>query len=224
MRRLPPPEPPLPDLGEGFPAEARQAIEAGEHALVDLRENTVHRWYLVGGACFMLRNVSMHRSGSNTPTGKRYNQVFAVLAASWPQLPRLHKGVRSDSVWLFENYDDVRDWLATLPQNQPDMWTHPSVLHRQYNKRHPSLRPDIGSAHRPHRPRHKLQWNWQSLQDRSREDLEAMIAATSGDPSQPAARRLPDLSIIAVLVSVVVAVRRVVEPYALDRALLDARA
>jgi hypothetical protein len=38
-----------PDLGEGFPDITRRAIEAGERALTNLRENTVQRWISTAG-------------------------------------------------------------------------------------------------------------------------------------------------------------------------------
>jgi hypothetical protein len=178
VRSLPPPrrpEPPPLDLGEGFPEIARQAIEAGEQALVDLRTNTVQRWYLVGGACFMLRNVAVNRSGANSPAVARYNRVYATLAHAWPELAKLHKGVRSDAIWLYENSESVLPWLATQVQSQRDAWTHPSVIRRHYEKRHPYDMLDKPSAYRPRPLRHKRQWNKQPLGERSREDLEMLI-------------------------------------------------
>jgi hypothetical protein len=177
VRRLPPPAAPeaLPDLGEGFPAEARRAIEAGEHALIDLRENTAHSWYLVGGACFMLRNVALNRSGANQPAGKRYNRIYAVLTSSWPELGKLDKATRSHAIWLFEHYDAVKAWLATLPQNQRDQWVYPGTVRRHFEKRHPQLMSDREPRARPPRLRCKHEWNKQMLGERSREDLEKLV-------------------------------------------------
>jgi len=73
VRSLPPPahDPgPLPDLGEGFDHPgARKAIEIGEQALTDLRENSVERWISAGAAWKALQNFALHRSGSNSPSG-----------------------------------------------------------------------------------------------------------------------------------------------------------
>jgi hypothetical protein len=179
MKGLPPPEgdeSPLPDLGEGFPPEVLQTLTAGEEALVDLRENTVHRWYLVGGACFLLRNVALSRSGANSPTGKRYNREYAILANNWPHLAKLDKGTRSHSIWLFQNWDAVQAWLATLPQNQRDEWTHPRTIRNHFEKRYPHLMRDKPTAFKPRPPRTKRGWNRQPLGERTREDLEALVA------------------------------------------------
>ena len=175
MRRLPPPRTKEPafDAGEGFPYEARVAIQAGEQALVSLRESPF-KWYLVGGACFMLRNVSLARSGANAPTGARYRRVYNVLVNSWPELAKLHKGVRSDSIWLFENREPVLAWLKTLPQKDCDRWTHPSVIRRHYERRHPNL-PDKTPPPWRDRNRHRRVWNREKLGELSREDLEALI-------------------------------------------------
>jgi hypothetical protein len=165
----------VPDLGEGFPAVARQAIDEGERALRDLRENTVERWIAAGGAWKALQNVAMNRSRSNSPSGRRYNQIYAVLVNRWPELAKAHKGTRSDAIWLFENSDRVLPWLATLSQKERDQWTHPSTLRRHYEKRHPDLIPTKPAAYKARPPRHAREWQGQPLGERSREDLEALI-------------------------------------------------
>ena len=169
-------EKPLPDLGEGFPAEARAAIEAGEAALGDLRQNTFHRWYLVGGACFMLRNVALNRSGANAPAGKRYNQVYATLVHLWPELAKLDKSARAHSIWLFSNSQAVESWLATLPRNQRDRWTHPRTIRNHFEKRFPPLMPELSQGHKPRPAKRSRGRSELPLGDRSREDLEALIA------------------------------------------------
>jgi hypothetical protein len=170
-------EAPPPDLGEGFPEVARQAIDIGEQALKDLRARTVERWISVGGALAALRNVAMHRSGANTPTGQRYNRAYAVLAYRWPRLLKLDKATRSHAIWLFSNSDFVLPWVATLPQNQRDQWTHPAVIRRHYTKRHPNMLPSKSANQKPRPPtRTKREWNRQPLGERTREDLEVMVA------------------------------------------------
>jgi hypothetical protein len=176
VRGLPPPakdedDPPL-DLGEGFDPVARQAIEIGEQALADLRKNTVERWISAGAAWKTLQLIALHRSGSNTPSGKRYNRVYAVLIHAWPQLAKVDKATRSCAIWLFNNSDNVVAWLATLSQKERDQWVYPGTLRRHYEKRHPSLlRPPRWRG----RNRHHRQWNREPLGKRSREDIELLI-------------------------------------------------
>ena len=144
MKILPSPEreePLPPDLGEGFSEVARQAIDDGESALRDLRENNAERWISAGAAWKILQDVAMNRSRSNSPAGRRYNQVYAVLIHRWPELAKVHKATRSDAVWLFMNSDAVLPWLATLSQKERDQWHHPTTIRRHYEKRHPNLLP-----------------------------------------------------------------------------------
>ena len=178
MRALPPPvrgKGLPPDLGEGFDAVAREAIEIGEQALTDLRENTVPHWILAGAAWKALQNVALHRSGSNSPSGQRYNRVYAILVYAWPQLAKVDKATRSNAIWLFDNSDNVLAWLATLSQKERDQWTHPAVIRRHYEKRHPNLLPDKPPPPWRDRNRHRRVWNREKLGEQSREDLEALI-------------------------------------------------
>jgi len=164
-----------PDLGEGFDAVAREAIEIGEQALTDLRENTVPHWILAGAAWKALQNVALHRSGSNSPSGQRYNRVYAILVYAWPQLAKVDKATRSNAIWLFDNSDNVLAWLATLSQKERDQWTHPAVIRRHYEKRHPNLLPDKTPPPWRDRNRHHRVWKGERLGERSRVDLEMMI-------------------------------------------------
>jgi hypothetical protein len=178
VRSLPPPahDPgPLPDLGEGFDAVAREAIEIGEQALTDLRENSAARWISAGAAWKALQNVALHRSGSNSPSGQRYNRVYAILVYAWPQLAKVDKATRSHAIWLFDNRDNVLAWLATLTQNQRDQWTHPRTLRQHYEKRYPKMLPDKPPPPWRDRNRHHRAWKREKLGERSRDDLEALI-------------------------------------------------
>jgi hypothetical protein len=173
MRALPPP-PGEVDLGEGFPSVAREAIEAGEQALCALRE-AVPRWLSVGGALLALQNVTLARSGANNTASPRYRRAYGVLSYAWPQLAKLDKSTRSNAIWLFSNQDNVLAWIVTLPQKQKDKWTHPSVIRRHYEKRHPRLEPEKPPAYRRHNPRQHRDWNRAPLGERSREDLIGML-------------------------------------------------
>jgi hypothetical protein len=176
IKALPPPPGAEVDLGEGFPSAARHVIEEGERALVDLRKNSVERWIAVGAALKTLRNAAMNRSGSNQPAGRRYNRVYTALVHAWPQLTKVDKRTRSHAIWLFEQSEIILAWLATVPQNQRDQWTHPTVVRRHFEKRHPSLVADPPTMRKLRPPRTRKAWNRQSLGQRSREDLQAIIA------------------------------------------------
>jgi hypothetical protein len=181
-RALPPPAAALPDLGEGFDPIAREAIQIGAQALADLREHTVERWLSAGAALTCLRNVSLAHSGGNAPAGKRYNQIYAGLSHAWPKLARVDKATRSNAIWLFENSDFVLPWLATLSQKERDRWTHPAVIRRHYKKRHPDPLPDKPVAFKPCPTVPGLgagdptETKQPPLEERSREDLEILIA------------------------------------------------
>jgi hypothetical protein len=160
VKKLPPPdryapETGVPDLGEGFPDIARRAIEEGERALTDLRENAVQRWISAGAARFMLRNVAMTRSHSNSPSGRRYNQIYAVLVNKWSQLARVDKATRAHAIWLCENSELVLPWLATMSQRERDQWLNPQTIRRHYEKRHPGALPDKEPVHNSRPQRHK---------------------------------------------------------------------
>jgi hypothetical protein len=139
MRALPPPPGAELDLGEGLPFAARQVIEEGERALVELRKNSVERWISAGAAWKALQQGAMYRSGSNSPVGRRYNQIHATLVHAWPQLAKVDKATRSNAIWLFDNAESVLAWLATLTQKERDRWTHPAVIRRHFERRHPAL-------------------------------------------------------------------------------------
>jgi hypothetical protein len=179
VRSLPPPahDPgPPPDLSEGFDPIAREAIEIGEQALTDLRENTVARWISAGGAWKILQLAAQNRSGSNVPSGQRYNRVYAVLVHAWPQLAKVDKATRAHAVWLYENSDAVLRWLATLSQKERDKWVYPGTIRRHYEKRHPyDMAPNEPPPRRKGRDRHQREWNRKPLGGRSYEDLMTMI-------------------------------------------------
>jgi hypothetical protein len=179
MRSLPPPrreeEPPL-DLGEGFDPIARQAIEIGEQALTDLRENAVERWISAGGAWQALQNVALHRSGANNIASPRYRRVYAVLVHAWPQLAKVDKATRSHAIWLFANSEAVLRWRATLSQKERDKWVYPGTIRRHFERRHPhDMAPNEPPPRRKGRDRHQREWNRKPLGARSHEDLMTMI-------------------------------------------------
>jgi hypothetical protein len=141
VRSLPPPDGLDPDMGDGLPAVANEVIAIGERALGEVRQRTVEHWVAAGTAWLTLQRAAMHRSNSNQPAGRRYAAVYRILEHPWPELTRIDRTSRKDAIWLFENEDIVRPWLATLTRKERDRWTHPSTLRRHYEKRHPSLPP-----------------------------------------------------------------------------------
>jgi hypothetical protein len=118
----------------------------------------------------------MHRSNSNRPTGRRYAQVYAMLEHPYKELQRTDRTTRKDAIWLFEQEDAVRAWLATLSQNERDGWTHPSTVRRRYEKRHPWLLP-MKKPRSKERPPGKARGpDRRPLGTWTREDLEAYVA------------------------------------------------
>jgi hypothetical protein len=114
---------------------------------------------------------------TGTPDLGRYNQVYDVLVHAWPQLAKVDKDTRSNAIWLFESSEIVVAWLATLSQKERDQWNHPKTIRRHYENRHPHLLPAKASPPNwPRPPRQARSWNQQPLGERSREDLEAIIA------------------------------------------------
>jgi len=117
-------------------AEADEVLALGEAALRDRRKRSVDDWVMAGASFKTLRLYAMHRSNSNRPIGRRYAEVYAALEHPYPELRETDRTTRSDAIWLFENEDAVKEWLATVPKNQRDRWTHPNTVREKYSKRH----------------------------------------------------------------------------------------
>jgi hypothetical protein len=158
MRYLPPreragPEGALdPDFDDSLSAVARETIERGETALRELRTHTLDGWVAAGAAWKALQLAAMYRSNSNALAGRRYNVAYAILGHPWPELAKIDRKSRMDAIWLFEQEDEIRFWLASFPQNKRDRWTHPSVIRRNYEKQRPAAK-DKPQSHKPRPPR-----------------------------------------------------------------------
>jgi uncharacterized coiled-coil protein SlyX len=184
MRSLPPPDGLDPDMGDGLPAVANEVIAIGERALGEVRQRTVEHWIAAGAAWLTLQRAAMYRSNSNQPAGRRYAAVYRILEHPWPELTRIDRTSRKDAIWLFENEDMVRLWLASLSRKERDRWTHPSTIRRHYEKRHPSLPPMRKPRRKERPPRTARRRDRQPLGERTREDLEACIADLEGQVAE----------------------------------------
>ena len=167
-----------PTFDDSLSSVARAAVERGETALRELRSRSLADWVAAGAAWKTLQLAAMHRSNSNAPAGRRYNLAYAILGHPWPELAKIDKKSRADAIWLFEAEDEVRFWLATLPQNQRDRWTHPTVIRRNYEKQRPVLEPpsptscapgqartrDVRPVSRADLSREELEWHIEDLE------------------------------------------------------------
>jgi hypothetical protein len=175
QRYGPPPEGIDPTFDDGLPEVVHEVIARGEQALRQLRERTVLSWVAAGAAWKTIQMVAMRRSHSSQPHGRRYAEAYHLLEHPWPQLAKIDGKTRRDAIWLFESEDTVRAWLSTQARNQGDRWTHPIVVRRHFEARHPSLLPNIPPSYKLRPPRHTQTWSRAPLGPRTRQDLEDMI-------------------------------------------------
>jgi uncharacterized coiled-coil protein SlyX len=99
-----------------------------------------------------------------------------MLEHPWPELTKIDRTSRMDAIWLFEQEDIVREWLATLSRKDHDRLAHPTVIRRRYEKRHPPL-PPLREPRRKERPLRKARGrNREPLGEMTREELESHIA------------------------------------------------
>lgn len=84
---------------------------------------------------------------------------------------------RSDA---FENEDAVKEWLATVPRNQRDRWTHPNTVREKHSSRHLSSSPPRTPRQKQRPPRTARSWNRQKLGEAPGEDLENMLIEVRG--------------------------------------------
>jgi hypothetical protein len=178
MRSLPPPIGPKgvdPSLDSGLPVEADEVLQLGEAGLRDHRKRSVDVWVMAGASFKTLQLYAMHRSSSNRPIGRRYAAVYAALEYPYPELRETDRTTRADAIWLFENEDAVKEWLATVPKNQRDRWTHPNTVREKYSNRHLPPPPPRTSRQKERPPRKARAWNRAKLGEVTREDLEQML-------------------------------------------------
>jgi hypothetical protein len=178
MRSLPSPGGPKgadPSFDSGLPAAADEVLASGEQALRDTRKRGVDAWVMAGAAFKTLQLYAMHRSNSNRPAGRRYAGVYAALEYPYPELRETDRTTRSDAIWLFENEDTVKEWLATVPRNQRDRWTHPNTVREKYSSRHLPPAPPRTHRQKARPSRTARSWNRQKLGAATSEDLETML-------------------------------------------------
>jgi hypothetical protein len=118
------------DPRQALTADQLAMVEAGEHALGEIRTRTVTHWLSAGCAWRALQEQAMYLSNSNQPGGRRYSETYSRLEQPWRELARIDRGTRKDAIWLFTNQALLLPALDKLGQERRDRMLHPTTIRK----------------------------------------------------------------------------------------------
>jgi hypothetical protein len=88
-------------------------------------------WMVVGEALSEGRRFCMHRTGTNKPEGKAYNQLFHQYLVEY-KLDDIDKSARAKLLKVMDHRGEIEDYRATLTQGERIEINHPVVMLRRW--------------------------------------------------------------------------------------------
>jgi hypothetical protein len=119
-----------------LPPESRDRIKAGVEALARIHQHRdFHDWHLVGQACLDMQQAIMTAAEVDKPTGRAYSTMFGKFIDAYPQytpLAKIDESVRSNAIWMAQNWDTVSEWHDELEIHIRRLVNHPTTVRRRF--------------------------------------------------------------------------------------------
>ena len=105
-------------------AEAFERIRAGNHW---------RDWVDVANGLAELRDTALRTSHSNKPEGKDNTAIGQLFDQyKWPR--KIDRATITHCYWVADHLDEIERWRGTLADNQRELWNHPSIVKRSYER------------------------------------------------------------------------------------------
>lgn len=116
--------------------DQRGRIEAGVEALTRIHQHRdFYDWHLVGQACLDLQQAVMAAADVDTPTNRAYSTMFGKFIDVNPRyrpLAEIDDSVRSNAIWMAQNWDVVLEWHTELKEHIRRLVNHPTTVRRRF--------------------------------------------------------------------------------------------
>ena len=123
-------------------ANLSQAIKTANKAAQDiLKHRDRASWLLVGQGLYAIRERALSLAGTDSVKSNDYRNAQRRLMEGASHLAELaardHAGCQH-AVWMYENWDELKEWIDGLPPKESVRLNHPTSIHRRYNRTEPS--------------------------------------------------------------------------------------
>jgi len=123
-------------------ANLSQAIKTANKAAQDiLKHRDRASWLLVGQGLYAIRDEALRLADTDSVRSNAYRNAQRRLMEGAPHLAELagrdHAGCQH-AVWMYENWDELKEWIDGLPRNESVRLNHPTSIHRRYNRTEPT--------------------------------------------------------------------------------------